>query len=416
MLETIREFAREQLEAAGGGEAELTRMLHAEHFLALAEEADPHLTGPEQARWLDRLETEHDNLRAALSWFREAGEIARGARLAVALRRFWQVRGYLTEGRDRLAELLATGAEVPDGLRVRALDACGVLAWSQGDYVGANALLDEAYSGFARDSDRPGMARILSRMGLVATDQGDLDLAEHRFRESLLVAEEMKDARERLTQLANLGMVSFLRTQFDRATDYYEKALQLAPRVGDQQITAIQVVNLAEAREFQGDIERATGLYEQALERFRALGDKQRTVFAMGGMARIALRKSNCGVAGLLIREGLELAQGIGDRAAIASLAETTAAVLAALGRSEQAVSVLGAAQRLRELIGAPLADAYRGSVSDLMLTTRAQLGESCWRDAWSTGTTWSVDDAVSHALHFLPASPVHDPSRNPTA
>ena len=145
MLETVREYGLEQLEASGGLGA--TRQAHAEYYLALAEAAEPELRGPEQARWLERLEAEHDNLRAALEWAdeRDAGEL--GARLGAALWRFWSVRGYLTEGRARLGSVLArVGPSVGAATRARVLDGLAYLTRLQGDYRAARALCEQSLS------------------------------------------------------------------------------------------------------------------------------------------------------------------------------------------------------------------------------------------------------------------------------
>ena len=143
MLETIRAYAQEQL--AASGETEIARDAHAAFFLALAEAAAPRLHGPEQLSWLERLETEHDNLRAALAWSLERGETETALRLTGALGAFWRVRGHLSEGRAWLDRALAGGTAGGGGaLRAKALQEAGTLAWCQGDYGAATALLEES--------------------------------------------------------------------------------------------------------------------------------------------------------------------------------------------------------------------------------------------------------------------------------
>jgi predicted ATPase len=143
MLETIREYGLECLLASG--EAEATRLAHAGYYRALAERAEPELTGPQQAVWLGRLEQEHDNLRAALEWLAQRGEAEQGLRVGGALWRFWVVRGYLREGQERLAGLLGlAGASTRTVARAKALTGAGTLTHNRGDYVAARALFEES--------------------------------------------------------------------------------------------------------------------------------------------------------------------------------------------------------------------------------------------------------------------------------
>jgi predicted ATPase len=141
MLETVHEYAREKLEESG--EAEELRMLHAQYFLSLAEEAEPGVEGVQQAAWLERLEVEHDNLRAVLSWSLENEQAELALRLCGALWRFWYLGGHLSEGRRWLEEALAQGEEKDSALRAKALGGAGHLAWGQGDFERAAALREE---------------------------------------------------------------------------------------------------------------------------------------------------------------------------------------------------------------------------------------------------------------------------------
>jgi tetratricopeptide (TPR) repeat protein len=192
MLETIREYGLEQLEACG--EAAEIRRRHAAHYLALAEAAEPELTGPRQAAWLDRLEAEHDNLRAALRWAVEQGEAELGLRLGGALWRFWYVRGYLTEGRERLAELLAAaGAPGQTAARARALRGLGIVAEAQGDYAVARRHYEEALALMRELGDRRGIALSLNNLGDVARDRGDYAAARALHEESLAIGRELGD-------------------------------------------------------------------------------------------------------------------------------------------------------------------------------------------------------------------------------
>ena len=176
LLETLREYGRERLAASGGAEA--THARHAAHFLAAAEAAAPHLHGPAQAAWLDRLEADHENLRQALRWLIDRSEAAAGMRLAAALRLFWLVRGFRREGRGWLAALLAlpdaSGGDVPPGVRGRALLTAGFLAGHDGDRDAARERCRASLALLRAHGDRPGTAFSLQILGLNALSRGDV--------------------------------------------------------------------------------------------------------------------------------------------------------------------------------------------------------------------------------------------------
>jgi predicted ATPase/class 3 adenylate cyclase len=192
MLETIREYGLEQLEASG--EAEAIRRQHRDWYLALAEHAERGLYGENQTGWFDRLEREHDNLRAALAWTRAQGQSEEGLRLGRALKEFWYVRGYLAEGREQLAKLLALpGAEVRTAARAKALHGAGGLANRQLELGPARALLEENLALFRDLGDQGNIARALRILGEVACGRGDYEEARAFIEESLAILRELGD-------------------------------------------------------------------------------------------------------------------------------------------------------------------------------------------------------------------------------
>jgi non-specific serine/threonine protein kinase len=167
LLEPMRQYARDRL--LESGEVEMARERHVDFFLRLAEQAEPELHGPEQVAWLERLEREHDNLRAAMNWSGEHGQAETGLRIGGALECFWEVRGYWTEAREHLAELLALpGAEARTAARARALQAAGHLIHDQGDGAAARALWEESLAIFQELENKPGIAYSLRGMGWAA--------------------------------------------------------------------------------------------------------------------------------------------------------------------------------------------------------------------------------------------------------
>ncbi|OGG56550.1 MAG: hypothetical protein A3F84_22560, partial [Candidatus Handelsmanbacteria bacterium RIFCSPLOWO2_12_FULL_64_10] len=273
MLETIQEYALERLTESG--EAEAMRRQHAEYFLALAEGAETELRGPQQALWLNRLEEEHDNLRAALRWSIERGEAEQGLRLGGALWRFWEVHGYLTEGRERLAGLLTlTGTSGRTAARAKALNGAGVLASRQGDYAAARALHEESLAIRRTLDDKQGIAWSLNNLGLVAADQGDYAAARALHEESLAIRRTLDDRQGIAASLNNLGLVVANQGDHARARALYEESLGILGALGNRQGIANLLNNLGNVAYGQGDCAAARALYEESLAIRRALGDR----------------------------------------------------------------------------------------------------------------------------------------------
>ena len=214
MLETIREYGWERL--AEAGELERMQRAHAACFLALAEEAEPALTGPQQGTWLQQLATDHDNLRAALAWSTASQEPEMGLRLAAALARFWSIHGHLTEGRDWLERALAAGGAAAPATRAKALNGTGLLTYMQGDYPRAGALSEEALALERELGDKRGTASSLNNLGNVASDQGDYLQAMALHKEALALQRELGDKGGAAGSLNNLGIVA--RKQGDYTT------------------------------------------------------------------------------------------------------------------------------------------------------------------------------------------------------
>jgi predicted ATPase len=207
MLETIREYGLETLEALG--ELEITRQAHAAYFLALAEEAQAEISGPQQAVWLERLEHEHDNLRAALQWSLEQGEADRRMEMALrfsrALAGFWKTRGHYSEGRTFLKRVLAGSGGNKTSLRAEALNIAAGLAAAQGDY-GESEMLGQESLALSRElEDTRNITTSLFVLADVAVDKDDLHAARTLMEEALTLSRELGDKKEVAKALFELG-------------------------------------------------------------------------------------------------------------------------------------------------------------------------------------------------------------------
>ncbi len=366
MLELIRQHARERLEEIGEAGAALRR--HAEWYTALAEQAEPELNGPQQAEWLDRLGGEHDNLRAVLGWTlgRPGGvpaEQGLGLRLAVALWRFWYTRGYLSEGRSWLETALLAGEGASVSVRATALNRAGSLAWAQGDYEKAVPFLEASRELFQQLEDRSGVASALNNLGLVALYRGDYDRAAPLFEESVALRRTMEDRRDLPITLTNVGVVTFYRGEYERAARVFEESLALFRLVGNGWGEALSLTNLGRTALEQGDHARAAPV----------------------------------------LKESLELGRSLGERRDIAECLEALAAVAGAQGQPACAARLWGAAEVLREAVGAPLTVADRVLYERHLALARSVLGEAAFASGLEEGRAMTLEQALDTALSFQP-------------
>ena len=361
MLETVRQYARERL--LESGEEAHWQGRHQMHFLEMAEDAEPHLTATDQKAWLDRLETEHDNLRWVLAWTSTLGEGAvAGLRLAGAIWRFWYVRGYLGEGRTWLARMLL--ANLPDdptaAARAKALDGAGMLARRQGDFAAARALHEEALVIQRGLGDRRGLASSLSNLGIVAREQNDNATAKALYAESLALRRELGDQWGIGAALNNLGLVVL----------------------------------------HDGDYPAARALYGESLKVFRDLGNRQAMASPLSNLGLVAYQQADYAGARALYQESLVIFWDLRDRWGIALSLEGLAYVALAQARPVQAARLWGGAKRLREEIGCPLPPSERSRYDSQLAATRAAIGDDAAFDlAWNEGGAMTLEQAIEYAL-----------------
>ncbi|HEY1014478.1 MAG TPA: tetratricopeptide repeat protein, partial [Herpetosiphonaceae bacterium] len=317
MLETIREFALEQLEAHSGAVA--MRQNIVSYYLGLAEAAAPALHGPAQAAWLDYLEREHANLRAALR-LTLARHDARGAlRLAAALGWFWSIRGHLTDGRRWLDEALAIGA-APTPERLHALNAAARLACDQSDYPAAQALLDESQALAENLGDGRGLADALQQRGILARSLGDLALADDSLADSQRRYEQLGERQGRAQALNNRGIAAKAGQRPEEAAALYEQSLAAYRELGNLRGMAIVLNNLGVMAKNAASYGRARELYGEALELFRRLRDRRGSALALSNLGVVALHEGRAELAGPAYGEALELFRQLGDAVGVASV------------------------------------------------------------------------------------------------
>jgi predicted ATPase/DNA-binding CsgD family transcriptional regulator len=361
MLETIREYAAERLEMSG--DAEVVRRQHAEFFLALAEQAATELSGPRQGIWLERLEQEHDNLRAALGWALDRNDATLGLHLAAALWRFWELRGHLNEGLGWLERALDRWPEAPAAVRAKALNAAGVLARKRGELERSRAYYEGAL-----------------RLWRVLGDRRNIAVALH-----------------------NLGTGAIQRRDFERAESLHSESLAIAREVGDQHTVALSLNAWGVLNRNRGDYERARAYYEESLALFRALGDSANVALVLNNLARIERDLEDWERAVTLCAESLALFQELGDRQGLAWVLSNLAVIAQRRGAWEQSARLHGATEALREAIGSteifnfsPIEQRAR---ENAVAVARAQLGDAAFAAATAAGRAAPPEQVAAAAL-----------------
>jgi predicted ATPase/DNA-binding SARP family transcriptional activator len=397
MLETVREYGAERL--AELGEAEVVRERHWEWYLELAGQARREWDDSERAAWLDQLDTEHDNLRAALTWcFTVQSGAERGLRLAGALRPFWEVRGHVSEGRGFLEQALArVGDPTPE--RAEALNGAGMLAWMQGDFDAAQARF-EASLAIQRDlGDRQGAAGSVHRLGQVAFAQGDYEAARARYTESLSLREE-SDRHGIAWSTHELARAAGALGDFEAASTWHEKSLQLFRELGMTRALAYSLVGRGDILFQQGDYAAAGAHYEEALKVFRDQGSRSNVAIALNKLGNVARVRGDRRTARALHAESLAIRQEMGDKVGIAWSLEAFARLAAPIA-PERAARLRGAAESLREALHAPLPPHEQGEYDRHRTALREALGEEAFARAWAAGRAMTPEEATGEALEM---------------
>jgi predicted ATPase/class 3 adenylate cyclase/Tfp pilus assembly protein PilF len=473
MLQTIREYGLECLTASG--ETEATQRAHAGYYRLEAEGAEPELTGSQQVMWLKRLEQEHGNLRAALEWMEENQDAEAGFQLGGALWRFWLVRGYLSEGRERLERLLAL-AGASKLARAKVLLGTGTLAQNQGAYVVAQSLFEESLAIWRELGDQRGIATSLNHLGWVAWHLGEPAAARSLSEEGLAIWRELGDRRGSATSLTNLGYVAHHQGDYTAAHALHQEALDLRRALGDPRGIAFSLENLGWTVYKRGDYQQATMLLEEALALFRELGEKELLAWGLSLLADVAYHQGDYGQATVLLAESLPMLRAVGvkfdlavaltfqgniayeqgetgramtlyaeslalqreigdkwgtatslarlghvaqkygdagrarglyaeslalqrelgNKHGIAECFEGLAEIAMAQGQRERAARLLGAAEGLRDVLGAPLPAGERARYARYLAAIRGELGEAAYVEVWAAGKGMTPEQAMA--------------------
>jgi predicted ATPase len=399
MLETVHEYAREKLRQSG--EAEEIKRVHAEFFLTLAEEAYPQLKGANQLEWLERLEVEHDNMRAALSWSLERKKAEVALKLGGALWLFWLLRDYHSEGRRWLEAALAMGGRGSPEVRAMALAGAGWLAREQGDLDRAKEACEEGLELLTKESRERSEAKIilLACLGWVALEREEHSQAKELYEEGLALSRQMSDTWWLANSLLGLAFVSHNRGDNERATELYEQSMDLFREQGDRQGLANCLHNLGMVAHSQGDLGRAAKLTEESVALERELGFRGGVSADLCNLGWIALLQDDLGRAKDLYKESLTLSWETGLNPIVQSALEGFACLAGAQGKVERAARLWGAAQALHEAKDIPRDTDFLDDADARISAVRSGMGEEVWEEAWRKGRVMTLDEAISYAL-----------------
>jgi len=398
MLDTIREYAIEQLDASGEGNE--VRRAHAAYCLVLAEEGDASFTGSERALWLARFDAEHDNFRQALDWLVAIGGAEWALRLGAALFRYWEAREHLAEGRRRLVTVL----ELPDARartkeRARALFAAGVLAVEQGDYGAARELVEDGLSIYDERADPWGSVVCRNALAAAALDEGDHARAQSLFEQCLAAWEGLGDRGAVARALSNLASLATIRGDRPRARSLYEQSLAIFRELGDEAGVAWSLNHQGQVAREQGDRPAARAFCEQALAIFRALDDRWGIASSLADLGHLTRDEGNRQSAEAWYRESIGIFGELGYRRGIARLLEEFACAAVVDGKQERALRLAGAAAALREALGARLPPDERPKLERLLAQARAAVGPAAAQQVWTEGATMPLQRVIDYGL-----------------
>lgn len=310
MLETLREFALEKLELSG--QASMRREMHAAYYLELAEAANAERMGPRQMDWLERLDLEQANHRAALAWLIENQKTPEAMRLASSLRWFWDLRGQFSEGRRWLQDALDLPGEVPPLLRASALMGLGVLLWRQGNYATARPLMEESLALQRAHGDQEGIAYALQNLGNLATHLGDFASARTYQDENLAIRRQLGEKSHLADALFSRGNVALVEGRLSEARSLYLESFDAYNEAGDVLGLPFVLVNLAEIARLQGDFPGAEALGEDAQHLAQQFGDRLRQANALQSLGLTARDQGQPEVAEVRLQQSLQIYRELG--------------------------------------------------------------------------------------------------------
>jgi non-specific serine/threonine protein kinase len=399
MLETVRQYARERLKEDESGGQWQSR--HVAYYLAMAEEIAPQLRTSSLAPGLDKLEVEHDNMRAALAWCVGArADVSRGLRLANALWLFWWYRGYSGEGLALLVTMLKHVPPDEDpAVRATAIHAAGEFSYLRGDFESAQSFHEQSLAIRRTLGDLDAVARSLNGIGNATQLRGDLSAARGFHEEALAIWRQLGNSKSVSGALNNLANIALARGDLTAARELHEEGLAIRRELGDRWGIATSLLNLAALAREQGEYADAGDKGRESLALYRELGERRGAAYCLGNMAVVAFEQGDLPAADALNRQCLTELMELGDQWAMADIIRGLADVCATMN-VPKAARMWGAVERLRDSMGAPRSVADRAKHESRVAAARVALGDdAAFDEAWRQGREMDLQQAVDYAL-----------------
>jgi predicted ATPase/transcriptional regulator with XRE-family HTH domain len=427
----IQQFAAEQLTMLG--ETDATAQRHLAYYVTLAATAEPYLTSADQVDWVNRLAEEHNNLRGALRWAVDHHQREAALRMSSALRVFWEVRGYIAEGRSWLAQALELPDPAPIALQAKAsltagqlaleqhdlptaqrqlenslslhremgeaaeiaatLSSLGRAAWLQGDNIRARTLYEEALTLHRTQNNRQGIARVLNGLGLVAMSLRELDAAAQYLAEGIALDQGLGNHREVARALFNLGMVHVRMAEgAERAKAYFEASIASSRKVGYVRFEAYALNNLAMLALHRGDASQARMLAQESLRLCQVVEDKLGAGYALINVAHSAIDQGEFTQAADFLRQCVAILHTVVNDEIWLWLSELCARLAGAQGQTSVAIRLASAASALRVASGLPLPPTAQRYFDQFLTTLRSQVDAATHADAELRGAAMTVE------------------------
>jgi predicted ATPase/DNA-binding SARP family transcriptional activator len=396
MLATVREYALGRLDGSGDGDG--LRCRHAEYFVALAEHAEPEILRADQTKWLERLNADRDNFRAALEWLIRIGDGEKALRLIASLRRAWVAQGYLAETRRWLETALAAAVGAAAEVRAKAVYGLGRVSLAQGDYDEAHAYLQEAVALSREIGDSEGLVFALADLGGITSARGDHERAEVLAREALDEARQAQNEMAIAAALHSLGSALLDRGEYGSARDVLTESLVLRRARGDKRNVANSLATLGATAFLERNYEQATAFLEESLSLGRELGNLLLVATALASLGLVALFEEDYGSAEVFAAEALALSRDSGDKWTIGECLHILAGVAAGREQGLRAATLAKAAESLHESIQAPPSRAEQAVRDRFLAVAPEQSGE--FSDVGlAIGSPLDPYEAIAYAL-----------------
>ncbi|MDP9484058.1 MAG: tetratricopeptide repeat protein [Chloroflexota bacterium] len=395
LLETVREYARGRLVEEGEGDATLRR--HRDWYLRLVDEASPgFFHGPEPIEWLQRIDREHDDIRAVLEWcLDQPGEGRWGLRIAAGLWRYWEIRGYLAEGRGWLERMVEAAGDDVSPLRADALTGAGTLALMQGDFRAASTFHESSLAVHRQIGDPQSIAYAANNLANAALQLGDHARARALYEEAVTLTSELGDKRGAAFGSINLADVVTRQGDLAAARALHGEILVIIRELGDRWMEAFALDSFARATSLAGDREAARSLHGDALAILEEMGDRRGVARVMTHLAALALSDGETAQARGLFRQSLAIRQDLGDMPGLASAMENLAGAIA-IEDAEAAARLHGAAESLREAIRAMVPPQAAATHDQTLADLEARLGTERLETARREGRLMTPNEALA--------------------